>query len=346
MSTPSRPGSGSANDRTAGGLLRYTAARSMPAADGSRRQIDVLRNAARGGQERFLVGLADPAERQRIASALASEGFVQEVDVDRRRARAPGRRVVRRGRARPARAAARRAATRWPRRASCGLSPTSSSSPRAIPPRAATPSGARSRRCCRGRCPRSTRSCAPTSSGWLDSAARARAACWCMNAFAGIRAELRTADAELAAAMDLAGGRGQGRADDPRARRRRAGARRPARSRRRAATPDAVVVGLRARRRAGRAAGRGARARRRARPSSSSTTRPRPSACATRSTAARAPTCRARRMAARWGASPPRRRAPPPRGAGRAHRRDAGAVTASSAATSARARPRPTTTST
>jgi CheY-like chemotaxis protein len=51
----------------------------MPSSDGLRQPIDVLRNAARGGQERFLVGLADPAERQRIASALTGEGFVLEV---------------------------------------------------------------------------------------------------------------------------------------------------------------------------------------------------------------------------------------------------------------------------
>jgi CheY-like chemotaxis protein len=51
----------------------------MPSSDGARQPIDVLRNAARGGQERFLVGLADAAERQRIAGALAGEGFVQEV---------------------------------------------------------------------------------------------------------------------------------------------------------------------------------------------------------------------------------------------------------------------------
>ena len=44
------------------------------------RPVDVLRNAARGGQERFLIALADGAERARIASALASEGFVLEVD--------------------------------------------------------------------------------------------------------------------------------------------------------------------------------------------------------------------------------------------------------------------------
>jgi CheY-like chemotaxis protein len=52
----------------------------MPSSDGMRQPIDVLRNAARGGQERFLVGLADPAERQRIAGALSGEGFVQEVE--------------------------------------------------------------------------------------------------------------------------------------------------------------------------------------------------------------------------------------------------------------------------
>ena len=52
----------------------------MPSSDGLRQPIDVLRNAARGGQERFLVGLADASERRRIAGALASEGFVQEVE--------------------------------------------------------------------------------------------------------------------------------------------------------------------------------------------------------------------------------------------------------------------------
>jgi CheY-like chemotaxis protein len=52
----------------------------MPSSDGLRQPIDVLRNAARGGQDRFLVGLADASERQRIASALSGEGFVQEVE--------------------------------------------------------------------------------------------------------------------------------------------------------------------------------------------------------------------------------------------------------------------------
>jgi CheY-like chemotaxis protein len=52
----------------------------MPSSDGMRQPIDVLRNAARGGQERYLVGLADPAERRRIASALSGEGFVLEVE--------------------------------------------------------------------------------------------------------------------------------------------------------------------------------------------------------------------------------------------------------------------------
>jgi CheY-like chemotaxis protein len=40
--------------------------------------LDVLRNAARGGQERFLVGLPDPTERRRIATILAGEGLVVE----------------------------------------------------------------------------------------------------------------------------------------------------------------------------------------------------------------------------------------------------------------------------
>jgi CheY-like chemotaxis protein len=44
------------------------------------RHLDVLRNAARGGQERFLVALPDPTERQRISAALANEGFVLEVE--------------------------------------------------------------------------------------------------------------------------------------------------------------------------------------------------------------------------------------------------------------------------
>ncbi|MDB4979782.1 MAG: sensor histidine kinase/response rgulator [Myxococcales bacterium] len=51
----------------------------MPSSDGLRQPIDVLRNAARGGQERFLVGLADAAERRRLVAALSTEGFVQEV---------------------------------------------------------------------------------------------------------------------------------------------------------------------------------------------------------------------------------------------------------------------------
>jgi CheY-like chemotaxis protein len=52
----------------------------MVDADGSRQPLDVLRNAARGGQERFLVALADGMERPRIAGALNSEGFVLEVE--------------------------------------------------------------------------------------------------------------------------------------------------------------------------------------------------------------------------------------------------------------------------
>ena len=52
----------------------------MADADGSRQPLEVLRNAARGGQERFLVALGDGVERPRIAGALNSEGFVLEVD--------------------------------------------------------------------------------------------------------------------------------------------------------------------------------------------------------------------------------------------------------------------------
>src|SRR6187549_3411531 len=43
--------------------------------DGSRQPLEVLRNAARGGQERFLVALGDGVERPRIAGALNSESF-------------------------------------------------------------------------------------------------------------------------------------------------------------------------------------------------------------------------------------------------------------------------------
>ena len=52
----------------------------MGDADGSRQPLEVLRNAARGGQERFLVALGDDVERRRIVGALASEGFVLEVE--------------------------------------------------------------------------------------------------------------------------------------------------------------------------------------------------------------------------------------------------------------------------
>ena len=52
----------------------------MVDADGSRQPLEVLRNAARGGQERFLVALGDSVERPRIVGALTSEGFVLEVE--------------------------------------------------------------------------------------------------------------------------------------------------------------------------------------------------------------------------------------------------------------------------
>src|SRR5689334_21578799 len=52
----------------------------MSESETRRRPLEHLRNAARGGQERFLVGLPDPAERHQIAAALASEGSVVEVE--------------------------------------------------------------------------------------------------------------------------------------------------------------------------------------------------------------------------------------------------------------------------
>src|SRR3954465_4026782 len=52
----------------------------MVDADGPRQPLEVLRNAARGGQERFLVALGDGVERPRIVGALNSEGFVLEVE--------------------------------------------------------------------------------------------------------------------------------------------------------------------------------------------------------------------------------------------------------------------------
>ena len=44
----------------------------------SRAILDLLRNAARGGEKRFLVGLPDVTERQRISHALFGEGSVVE----------------------------------------------------------------------------------------------------------------------------------------------------------------------------------------------------------------------------------------------------------------------------
>ncbi len=52
----------------------------MPDSDGPRGPLEALRNAARGGQERFFVALSDRLERSRIAGALTSEGFVLEAE--------------------------------------------------------------------------------------------------------------------------------------------------------------------------------------------------------------------------------------------------------------------------
>ena len=60
--------------------MGYTSGCSMPDSDGPRGPLEALRNAARGGQERFLVALSDRLERSRIAGALTSEGFVLESD--------------------------------------------------------------------------------------------------------------------------------------------------------------------------------------------------------------------------------------------------------------------------
>jgi len=50
----------------------------MADADDPQGRLEALRNAARGGQERFLVALGQRQERERIAAALTSEGFVLE----------------------------------------------------------------------------------------------------------------------------------------------------------------------------------------------------------------------------------------------------------------------------
>src|SRR5215831_8311219 len=50
----------------------------MADADGPQGPLEALRNAARGGQERFLVALGDREERERIGTALTTEGFVLE----------------------------------------------------------------------------------------------------------------------------------------------------------------------------------------------------------------------------------------------------------------------------
>src|SRR6185295_3458544 len=61
-----------------GAVWRYNPSARMADSADYREVLEVLRNAARGAEERFLVGLPDPAERRRIATALAGEGQVVE----------------------------------------------------------------------------------------------------------------------------------------------------------------------------------------------------------------------------------------------------------------------------
>ena len=123
---------------------------------------------------------ADAVERPRIAGALTSEGFVLEVEsVSEGLARLadesfdlaildlPDAELQAQAQSDTGRAPA---AIRWPRGASCGRSRiwcSSATATRCAPDRR---SPARWRRCCRGRCRRSMRCCAPTSSGWRVSA--------------------------------------------------------------------------------------------------------------------------------------------------------------------------------
>jgi CheY-like chemotaxis protein len=60
--------------------MEYNDHRSMADADGPRGPLEALRNAARGGQERFLVALGDARERSRVAGALTGEGLVVEAE--------------------------------------------------------------------------------------------------------------------------------------------------------------------------------------------------------------------------------------------------------------------------
>ena len=276
------------------------------------RHIDVLRNAARGGQERFLVALSDRLERSRIAGALTSEGFVLEVESTLRGAGAAGRRVVRRGdpRCPPERLDVER--RRDPLAASRELRPFTrrgAHHARAIPTRCGEAFGARGRRRAAAPAARGRRAAARVhqAAGGLPALAHARAAG--AQRLRGRQAtSSRAMDPALAAALDDLAREAAARAGDRRAGRRRAGARR-GRAGRRGRTPDAVVVEVRpSATRSTRGSPRRGRARRGAARSSSSTPRPRPSGCATRHLRRRARLPAARRARAFWAASRPRRR--------------------------------------
>ncbi len=83
--------------------------RSMVDADGSRQPLEVLRNAARGGQERFLVALGDSVERPAHRGRADQRRLRARGRVRARGSGAAGRRIVRpRDPGPPRRAAARR----------------------------------------------------------------------------------------------------------------------------------------------------------------------------------------------------------------------------------------------
>ena len=224
------------------------------------------------------MALGDGVERPRIAGALTSEGFVLEVESVSEGAGAPGRRVVRPrdpGSARRASCSRRRAA-RDPLAASRELrpftdlvligdgDPTRAGQAFAREVAAVLPQAAARGRRAAAR--------ARQAAGRLPARAHARpAGAERLRRHQGRAARPRTPS--WARRWTRWSREAQARSDDRRARRRRAGARRPGRSAT-TPTPTPRSSGFARARRARRAARRGAGAGRRARRWSSSTTRP------------------------------------------------------------------------